>query len=262
MYRLFWIGVHLTGSDFSEGADLPESSFSELTSGAFCFSAPGSLSYFEMTVPAGWLARLLGTLSKHPSSSTYSLATVEDKIPRVRTVVHRAFFSQDTPAPLLVSTTDIRTPKSAQIVDNWNAEICWWIAPTQEQWRVTGNALLVPHPKHTARVGPGELPPGYDWTAERKSTFNTVSGHIRASFCRPVPGSPLEPGTKFPETLPPLGEWKTDIEREQVETAFENFALLVICPLEVDFVELKPIPNIRTKYTIQDGKWKETAVVP
>ncbi|KZW00494.1 hypothetical protein EXIGLDRAFT_721269 [Exidia glandulosa HHB12029] len=209
---------------------------------------------------AGWLARLTQALSKHPSSNTYSLATVEDKIPRVRTVVHRTFLGQDTPAPLLVTTTDVRTPKSAQIADNWNTEICWWIEPTQEQWRITGNALLVPHSKHTGRIG--ELPPGYDWTEERQRTFNTVSGRIRASFCRPVPGTSLEPGTTWPEQLPPLGEWKNDVEREQVETAFENFALLVICPLEVDFVELKPIPNIRTTYAIHDGKWEERAVVP
>lgn len=186
------------------------------------------------------------------------MTTVE----QVRSVIHRGFLGEETPAPLLVTTTDVRAPKSAQISDNWNTEICWWVPPTNEQWRITGTSFLVPHSKHPARVGPGELPPGYDWAEERKRVFNTVSGRIRASWCRPVPGSPLEPGTTFPERLPPLGEWKDDVEREQVETAFENFALLVVCPLQVDFVELEPVPNIRTKYAIRDGKWEETPVVP
>ncbi|EJD54485.1 hypothetical protein AURDEDRAFT_179630, partial [Auricularia subglabra TFB-10046 SS5] len=181
-------------------------------------------------------------------------------VPRVRTVIHRTFLGQDTPAPLLVTTTDVRAPKSAHIADNWNVEICWYFRPTEEQYRISGTAFLVPHDKHAGRRG--ELPPGHDWAEERLRTFNSVSGRIRASWCRPVPGSVLQPGTTFPDTLPPLGEGGTDVEREQVQTAFENFALLVVCPLAVDLVELKPVPNVRTKYVVSQGVWEETPLVP
>lgn len=212
---------------------------------------------------ASWLTRLAHTLSKHPSSGAYSLATVEDNVPRVRTVIHRAFLGQDTPAPLLVTTTDARAPKSAQVADNWHVELCWYFRATEEQYRIAGTAFLVPHEKHAARQPKqDELPPGYDWAAERRRAFDGVSGRIRASWCRPVPGSVLQPGTTWPETLPPLGEGGTEVEREQVQTAFENFALLVVCPLAVDLVELKPVPNVRTRYAVSQGVWEETPLVP
>jgi len=131
-----------------------------------------------------------------------------------------------------------------------------------EQFRISGTAFLVSHEKHAAR-GSRDLPPDVDWPTMRRETFNTVSGAIRASWCRPIPGSPLtEPAEAWPTSLPPLDAEMDDVTREQTQRAFENFALLVICPMAVDFVELKPVPNLRTKYTIEEGAWKEEPLVP
>jgi len=77
--------------------------------------------------PAGWLGRLKTSLHYHPSSNLYSLATIEDTVPRVRTVVHRSFVNANTPAPLLVTTTDVRAPKSAHIAGNPHVELAWYI---------------------------------------------------------------------------------------------------------------------------------------
>jgi len=195
----------------------------------------------------------------------------ERPIPRVRTVVHRGFLSSESSRPLILTTTDIRTPKAHQIQSNRVIEIGWFIRPTEEQFRITGFARLSPHPKfHSFAPDTQTQLPDLDLDAERRRIFNSVSGAIRASFCRPVPGSPLpggyEEGKKWPVTLPKLAEWKNEQERVQVETAFENFALLLIEPFNVDLVELAPSPNQRTFFErIGDAnelRWKEQIVVP
>jgi hypothetical protein len=171
----------------------------------------------------------------------------------------------------MVTTTDIRAPKAHQIQSNSVIEIGWFIRPTEEQFRITGFARLAAHPKfHSfAPDTPMQLP-DLDLDAERRRIFNSVSGPIRASFCRPAPGSPLrggyEEGKKWPVTLPKLGEWKNEKDRAQVETAFENFALLLIEPFKVDFIELAPVPNQRTVFErigeANKLRWKEQIVVP
>jgi hypothetical protein len=49
------------------------------------------------------------------------------------------------------------------------------------------------------------------------------------------------------------------------EEARSNFALLLIDPVEVDYVELGVMPNRRTKFVRQesdDQRWKEVILVP
>ncbi|KAH7101729.1 hypothetical protein BKA62DRAFT_794264 [Auriculariales sp. MPI-PUGE-AT-0066] len=191
--------------------------------------------------PVTWLARLASVIAKHPSYNLFQLATVEDTIPRVRTVVHRAFLKPETLNPLLLVTTD----------------------PTMEQFRIFGKASLVPHPKHTAR-GASDLPTDVDWAAERANIFNTVSGAIRASWCRPTPGSKLdEPEVAWPTHLPRLTDLDgaDEVTREQTQGVRE-LCLLVISPLSVDYVELKPVPNLRTKFEFREGEWTATPLVP
>lgn len=88
---------------------------------------------------------------------------------------------------------------------------------------------------------------------------------MKASWCRPVPGTKLEDGyeeaKKWPQKLPKLGEG-TDEEKHYLQIALANFALLVIDPVEVDYVELSVNPDQRTKFKKEGESWVEEIVVP
>lgn len=107
------------------------------------------------------------------------------------------------------------------------------------------------------------------WERVRIDTFNNkMGGALRASFCRPTPGSELpggyESGKDWPETLPrstdvPNG---SDEEKNLIE-ALNNFALIVLEPVKVDRIELSVTPNRRTSWTLKaNGIWTETILVP
>lgn len=95
----------------------------------------------------------------------------------------------------------------------------------------------------------------------------SMSGHMKASWCRPVPGSRLEGGHKEANKwLVTLTEPKDDDDeemRKNWETALGNFALLIVDPTEVDYVELGVVPNRRTRFwRTSQGTWESEAVVP
>ena len=220
-------------------------------------------------------------------------------MPHVRSVIHRAFLAPTSPSrPLLLTSTDIRTPKARQIAEESAVELAWWIAPTQEQFRISGRAYILPAPNFaggTAQVATlqvahdlhaGERVPidtvvkklkdefrkaklgeeGFDWDAKRVEMFDGMSGHMKASWVRPVPGTLLEggydTGKAWPESLPRLGDAQGD-ELKQVQEALKNFALVVIDPMKVDYVELGVVPNRRTHFfKDKEGVWEEEPVVP
>ncbi|GMK59436.1 hypothetical protein CspeluHIS016_0800420 [Cutaneotrichosporon spelunceum] len=86
-----------------------------------------------------WQQLLESELAQNPRSTVYSLATVHEGAPRVRSVVHRGF----SPSGLLLSTTDLRMPKATQLGAEPRTEIAW-LLPTLVQFRVTGRAYIVP----------------------------------------------------------------------------------------------------------------------
>ena len=108
---------------------------------------------------------------------------------------------------------------------------------------------------------------GFDWEAKRLQVFRSLSGKMRATWCRPVPGTRLEGGQeeakRWPVSIEEPQEGATEEEKSNWEMALHNFALVVIDPAEVDFVELGVIPNQRTKFTrSKEGSWGEEELVP
>lgn len=213
----------------------------------------------------------------------FQLATYDhpSRTPRVRSHILRSFVtpSKHPSLPLLVSTTDIRTPKVTQVTDANGVEAVFWTEPTLEQFRISGRISLVPSSSYAGSY-PDIPSPGHsilfdalrqenlNWEQTRLSTFNHLNGRMRASWCRPVPGTPLKGGyddaLEWPESLPALGEAKDEEEKRNVEKALENFALVIIEPLEVDFVELGTRPEKRTMYrrNLRETEFTETIVVP
>jgi pyridoxamine 5'-phosphate oxidase len=209
----------------------------------------------------------------------FQLASIDSatNTPRVRSHIHREFISaQATPSlPILVTTTDIRTPKATQILSNATIETVFWVEANQEQYRIIGNASVIPTPSHPyhAQFDPLRGPAltalegeGIDWEAKRMQIFDSMSGHMKASWCRPPPGSKLEGGyeeaKKWPQKLPTFSDVESEEDKSILELALSNFALVVIDPFEVDFVELGIVPNQRTKFTRQQENWVEEIVVP
>jgi pyridoxamine 5'-phosphate oxidase len=231
--------------------------------------------------------------------TVFQLATVAEEVsidealralPHVRSHAFRSFIAEPAFAdkPLLMTTTDIRTPKVYHIRANSRVEVVWWISATNEQFRIAGRAIVIPSPAHTYSDGDhhGKIFEGsslalrtpnfndydfgrggaladFDWERKRIEAFDLMSGRMKASWCRPTPGTPLtEDPTTWPETLPKLDEANSNAEKQNLRTALANFALLLIDPYYVDYVELGVMPHRRTGFEFGPDGWKETALVP
>ncbi|TNY22753.1 pyridoxamine 5'-phosphate oxidase-domain-containing protein [Rhodotorula diobovata] len=255
-----------------------------------------------------WVDKLRSTvtanLKENKDLISYALATHDTAtphsdapVPRVRYVVHRGFVNErrkegdgssnevkdkdgnDLISDKLVITTDARSPKARQLAATPTVEIAWWLAATQHQFRLLGRAYVLPSPSFSSPSSsapsfpfPAEAlapTPSFNWEAERVRQFRKLSPELRASFCRPVPGSSVrEWGGRLedlPVTLPEgVDEAEGDEQKKQVEQALENFALVVIDCTEVDLVDLGSQPNTRTRWTFDtaSNEWKEEELVP
>ncbi|KAF7347307.1 Pyridox-oxase-2 domain-containing protein [Mycena venus] len=161
----------------------------------------------QMAVPR-WKAALEKALAAHSKSTGRTifmqLASIDPStpVPHVRSVIFRGFVSPtDNPAhPLLLATTDVRTPKTAQMIANPHVQIVWWIDGSQEQYRIAGKAHIVPAPGHTLHkhflhtIKSLSEGGSFDWEAKRIEVFKSMSPVMKASWCRPTPGSRLEGG--------------------------------------------------------------------
>ncbi|KAJ7201397.1 hypothetical protein GGX14DRAFT_371377 [Mycena pura] len=223
-----------------------------------------------------WKAALDKALATYPKATVIQLASIDvnTSIPHVRSLIFRSFVSptDDPSHPLLLATTDVRSPKTAQLIANPHVQVVWWIEGVQEQYRIAGRAHIVPAPKHSlyrqfmhniSQFSEGNL---FDWDAKRIEVFKSMSAFMKASWCRPVPGSRLEGGQeeakKWPVTLEDPKEGDEEGKRLW-EMSLRNFALVVIEPQDIDYVELEPIPNRRTRFwRTAGGIWNEEELVP
>ncbi|CAE6499344.1 unnamed protein product [Rhizoctonia solani] len=243
----------------------------------------------SLSLSPRWLGQLTTILSQNKGATTYALATVDTDgdfpIPRVRHIVHRSILTSHPARPILISTTDIRSPKAHQLrshpsTSGPTGEVAWWIAESLVQFRILARVHVLPAPSHALHSefpfnelsqnnggdsGPDAPESAKDWEALRLRTFNKLSPAIRASFARPVPGSPLKnpaDAEKWPQELPEQGKEKTEEQKEQVKEAVKNVALVVLEPLQVDLVELGVVPNRRTQWNFDGKQWDELPVVP
>jgi pyridoxamine 5'-phosphate oxidase len=206
--------------------------------------------------------------------------TISHITPRVRSIINCAFLvpPSSTALPLLVTSTDIRTPKVQHIAHVHTVELAWWINATQDQFRISGPARIFAAPEHSISLPPRDAATpdcvgikaleasGIDWEAKRRELFDAVSEQMRASWCRPPPGSLLKGGYEemddWPTKVPKPSDAKTEKEKKLAELALSNFAIIVIEPLYVDWVQMAIKPNRRTFFTRDGTDWKEKIVVP
>ena len=208
-------------------------------------------------------------------SVVIQLATIAKSVPQVRSHIIRELISPDgnEHLPILLTTTDVRTPKVEEILAGDMVQICWWIESTIDQFRLTGKVSIVPEPGNRVFHSGGNVgferlsAEGFDWEAKRVQIFDSLGDHMRASWCCPTPGSPLKGGyeeaKKWPKSVPTTTGATNEEEEKLVEEALGNFALVLIEPNFVDWVRMGVVPNQRTFFTrADDGSWIETIVVP
>jgi pyridoxamine 5'-phosphate oxidase len=146
--------------------------------------------------------------------STYSTA---DQAPKVRYVVHRSLSATSN---LLLTSTDHRMKKYDELKANPKVEVAFWMEKTGVQFRISGKAAVLPNKeenkedleailKDTLEAEGEEKEAGW-WMKKRDEEFEKMSGHLRATFARPTPGTPLSEVEKkpedWPETIKPPGK--------------------------------------------------------
>lgn len=123
----------------------------------------------------------------------YALATLsaQGESPRVRHVVHRGF-ARGTNA--LLTTTDVRAPKAAELHARPAFELAWWIAPARvqvggrlTQFRIRGYASLV-----SGSAPSSVLPSQVEWGAERERVWDGLRPQMKETFHGAAPGTPLD----------------------------------------------------------------------
>jgi len=233
-----------------------------------------------MATTPRWKAALTKALSlpENKYQNVYQLATIDaNHDPRSRTVVHRDILHPEgcPHLPVLLTTTDVRTPKVSQLRGHPRVEITWWMGGSQDQFRIYGPVRIVPSPDAKLDSGSGSREPSlaldrmeeqdFDWEKKRLDVFDSMSAHMKASWCRPPPGSAMQSydeAKKWPQTVPKLGEAETEEDKRNQEQAMRNFALVLVEALEVDWVQLAEKPNQRTRFTRSGEEWKEDIIVP
>lgn len=222
------------------------------------------------------------------SWSVIQIATLDKQsdriIPRVRSQVFRTFFDPPTNPgfPLLLSSTDIRTPKVHQLNQDPVAEVVWWIDHAKLQFRIQSSIYVLPGPDHPlsahfmnilANAGPETSLSQFkqnDWEQTRQTIFKSMSPHMKASWCRPTPGTILTGGEaeagKWPKRLDDPDDAEDYEEAKRLwDWALSNFALVIVDPVEVDYVDLASVPNKRALFTKRKGNpgvWDEQALIP
>lgn len=106
--------------------------------------------------------------------------------------------------------------------------------------------------------------------------FLSMSPWMKATWCRPPPGSKLQGGQdesnswprelQDPKDIPNKASPEYKEAQHLWKLALSNFATVVIDPLEVDFIDLGVIPNVRFVFrraiNSQVVTWEEEELVP
>ncbi|WP_009631932.1 Npun_F5749 family FMN-dependent PPOX-type flavoprotein [Synechocystis sp. PCC 7509] len=188
---------------------------------------------------SNWRVLLEKSLDCH-RNITYArylqLATVTtENRPANRTVVFRGFYGDKD---CLKFTIDSRSEKVRQIaVQPW-AEACWYFTETREQFRFSG--LL-----HLVQVDNADMA----LQQARQACWQELSDNARLQFAWANPGQPRTKDSNFnppaPNPVEPLA----------------NFCLLLLEPIQVDYLNLLGNPQNRYIYRRKDG-WVVDEVNP
>ena len=188
---------------------------------------------------ANWRILLEKAIAHH-RNITYArylqLATVgAENRPANRTVVFRGFYGDKD---CLKFAIDSRSEKVRQIAVHPWAEACWYFTETREQFRVSG--LL-----HLVKMDDADMA----LQQARQASWQELSNNARLQFAWANPRQPRNDDTNFnppaPHPVKPL----------------DNFCLLLLEPMQVDYLRLLGNPQNRYIYRRNKG-WVVDEVNP
>lgn len=183
---------------------------------------------------------LLDKALDHHRNITYArylqLATVNaENRPANRTVVFRGFYGN---TDCLKFAIDSRSEKVRQIIVQPWAEACWYFTETREQFRLSGLLHLIQ--KDNADMALQQA---------RQASWQELSDNARLQFAWDSPRQPRTENSNFnlpaPSPVEPLA----------------NYCLLLLEPMQVDYLNLLGNPQNRYIYSRKD-EWTMEEVNP
>ncbi len=196
------------------------------------------LTDFSREAIAPWRSPLSRALHRNravPFSRYLQLATVRaDATPANRTVVFRGFLA-DTNVLMFIS--DRRSEKNAQIQQNPNAEVCWYFTKTREQFRLSGQLIVVSAETEHSHLADA-----------RKDLWQKLSDSARLQFAWPQPKGERAEILAFSPPVPDA----------QLPPA--TFCLLCLAVNRVDHLELRGEPQNRCIYEKNEPDYPHSLV--
>ena len=193
-----------------------------------------------------WKQRLVRSLHinrSKPDARYFQLASVDrNGRPDNRTVVFRGFDEDDSLS--LLTVTDTRSDKVAQILQNTAVSIAWYFRQSREQFRINGIAELRVNDDRSLGNLVGDT--SSDHVANTLQQWHALSDAAREQFFWPHPKESVD------EELP-------TIARDAISP---YFSVLAIHPQTVQYLDLKPTPQCRELYRLTDDGWTFEAVNP
>lgn len=221
----------------------------------------------EQVDPPAWRRRLDGWLADAGPSvdaRLAQLATVHDGLPACRTVVVRDLVDvaalrvgrEIVSAACVAFVADRR---SAKVGDGSprDAELCWYVAPRGEQFRLRGALVTIGPADGEPRVGTKPL-----LADVRRTLWANLSPATRAMFGWPAPGAPRADADHAQAAAD--NATGDDLETDDNASPPATFAALLLAVARVDWLRLARdgIHQREVEYLHPGGRWHRERVNP
>ena len=175
--------------------------------------------------------------SAHPYR-TFSLASVDDKSPKVRTVVLRDFSKQNN---YFEFHSDIRSPKLAELKNNNNFSALFYSSQNKVQIRFSGKTKFFYDCSETTKR----------WKQVTPSSKRCYMGHY----------SPSESLNEYHPNIPESVQFKNPSDEESL-VGYKNFVIVRCYFNNIDYLKLKYSGHIRCNFTLGESKINAEWIAP
>jgi pyridoxamine 5'-phosphate oxidase len=184
-----------------------------------------------------WHRMINGTIVKNHPFRSPSIATVENYCPIIRTVaLRKALATEKT----LIFHTDYRSPKLNQIIKNDKVSWLFYDQKAKIQLRIKTKATVHYNDEITLK----------HWYAARSESKKTY-------LVQPAPSVISDVSTDG------LSEFKeTELSDKQLDTGYQNFAVIKCMVKELDWLYLNKDGHRRAKFIFQNDTVKQYWLVP